>query len=322
MTTALKTNIGDWTDTAVERLFPGMEGRQILVLYVAIPIAIGAVLGWYRAGYTTNYPLAVSVFEWVTNFFLLWIAFDIGTRLVAFLLRLWSAPLWLLLILGGVAGVAVSRPLRTVIREMASDMAPGAQPDLTLPSDMVWEEYIFVYASVIAVPIFIWLVINYIFARNLGIPRYGHRLKDMTDGTQEEGDQPAGPPEFTKRLSLEPGAEISALQAEDHYLRVYSGKREDLIRYRFSDAVNELRGVPGLQVHRSFWINTEAIDSIKRAGRSYEIVLKSGLEVPVSRSYRYAVKEAGLLTRFPSRPSPLFAKEAPPDTGAGKIGSI
>ncbi len=106
------------------------------------------------------------------------------------------------------------------------------------------------------------------------------------------------------------------------YLRVYSGKREDLIRYRFSDAVNELRGVPGLQVHRSFWINTEAIDSIKRAGRSYEIVLKSGLEVSVSRSYRYAVKEAGLLTRFSSRTSPLFPKDPPSDPGANQISSI
>ncbi len=92
-------------------------------------------------------------------------------------------------------------------------------------------------------------------------------------------------------------------------IRVYSGKREELIRYRFSDAVNEVRGLPGLQVHRSFWINTDAIDSIKQAGRSYEIVLKSGLSVPVSQSYRYAVRDAGLLTRFPSRPSPLFVND-------------
>jgi DNA-binding LytR/AlgR family response regulator len=63
--------------------------------------------------------------------------------------------------------------------------------------------------------------------------------------------------------------------------------------------------MPGLQVHRSFWINTAAIEGIRRAGRSYEIVLQGGLEVPVSRSYRYALKEAGLLKKFPHRPAGL-----------------
>lgn len=322
MAWALKERAGDWLDALAERLFPGMEGRHILILYVATPIAIGALLGWYRAGYATNYPLAVSLFEWVINFFTLWIAFDLGSRLVAFLFRPWPAPLWLILVLGGLAGVAVSRPLRGVVRDMAGNLAPEARPDLSFPPGMVWEEYVFAYASVIAMPIFIWVVVNAVYAYNLGVPRYGFRSQGPMSGNAQEAEKPAGPPEFVKRLSLGENAEISALQAEDHYLRVYSGKREDLIRYRFSDAVNELRDVPGLQVHRSFWINTEAIDSIKRSGRSYEIVLKSGLEVPVSRSYRYAVKEAGLLTRFPSRPSPLFPKDTPPDSTENKINSI
>ena len=223
--------------------------------------------------------------------------------------RSWSVPLWLVLTVGGVAGVAVSRPFRVVIRDVAGNMAPEARPDISFPDGMGWEEFVFAYASVIAMPILIWVVVNLIYARSLGLPRYGHNPQSVKQTEQTDAEVKTGPPEFTKRLTLGPDAEIWALQAEDHYLRVYSGKREELIRYRFSDAVNEVRGLPGLQVHRSFWVNTDAIDSIKQAGRSYEIVLKSGLTIPVSRSYRYAVRDAGLLTKFPSRPSPLFVND-------------
>lgn len=295
-----------------DRLFPGMDGRQILAFYLLVPVGIGAVLGWYRAGYTAEYPLAVSLFEWLTNFFALWIAFDLGSRLIAFLLRPWTPPLWSILIVGGFAGVAVSRPLRSVIRDLSGNLAPGGQPEIAFPPDLVWEEYVFAYASVVAVPILIWVVVNYIYAEALGVPRYGYlsnkaesgrRLRKMSEQTADQDLPPPKLPEFARKLNGGADVEIRALQAEDHYLRVHTDKKSELIRYRFSDAINDVSHLPGLQVHRSFWINTAAIDHIRRAGRSYEIVLAGGLEVPVSRSYRYAVKDAGLLQKYPDTQS-------------------
>lgn len=287
-----------------------MDGRQVVTLYLLVPVGIGAVLGWYRAGYTADYPLAVSLFEWLTNFFALWIAFDLGSRLIAFLLRPWTPPLWGILVVGGIAGVAVSRPLRNVIRDLSGALAPDARPEIAFPPNLVWEEYVFAYASVVAVPILIWVVVNYIYAEALGVPRYGHLAKKVDagrrlralEGEQEDvGSLPPEPPEFVRKLAGGADTEIHALQAEDHYLRVYTDQKSELIRYRFSDALDDVRHLPGLQVHRSFWINTAAIDHIRRAGRSYEIVLAGGLEVPVSRSYRYAVKDAGLLQKFPDK---------------------
>jgi len=322
MTQTLKKALEDRVDYWLERLFPGMNGRQTLTLYLVTPLAIGALLGWYRAGYATNYPLAISLFEWTVNFFTLWIAFDLGSRAIAFLFRVWSAQLWLVLILGGIAGLALSQPLRVLVSGIAGNIAPNAQPDLIFPAGTVWQEYVFAYASVTAMPILIWVLVNILYARTFGVPRYGYHSQKKPIQTNDDSHSPIRTPEFVKRLSLGTDAEIWALQAEDHYLRVYSEQREDLIRYRFSDAVNELHGVPGLQVHRSFWINTEVIDSIKRAGRSYEIVLKSGLAVPVSRSYRHIIREAGLLTRFPSRPVPLFPRDFASNTKPKQISSI
>ncbi len=218
MAPTAKEKVGDWADAVAERLFPGMDGRQILILYVVIPLAIGSVLDWYRAGYATNYPLAVSLFEWVVNFFTLWIAFDVGSRLVALLMRPRLAPLWLILILGGVVGVVVTRPLRVVVRDVTGSMAPEARPDISFPEGMGWEEFVFAYASVIAMPILIWLVVNLIYAHSLGVPRYGHHAQSVGRADQTDGSDPAEPPEFTKRMTLGPDAEIWALQAEDHYL--------------------------------------------------------------------------------------------------------
>lgn len=325
MAGALKHKAEAWLESAMDRAFPGMESGHIVTLYLVIPLALGAVLGWYRAGYTAEYPLAVSLFEWTANFLVLWIAFDLGSRLIAFLFKPWPAPLWVILILGGIAGVAVSRPVRTAVRGVAADMAPEAQQDISFPAGMVWEEFVFAYASVVAMPILIWMVANYVYANGLGVPRYGYLSAKAAAGWLLQSDSEPGsaaaeadplPPDFAKRLTVGEQAEIWALQAEDHYLRVHTDTKQELIRYRFSDAVGELKGQPGLQVHRSFWVNTKAIDSIKRSGRSYEIVLKSGLEVPVSRSYRYAVKEAGLLTKFPSRPTPLFNKDQVSESAA------
>ncbi len=279
---------------ALSWAFPGMQPQQIVTFYLIIPIAIGAVLGWYRAGYAADYPLAVSLFEWTANFFFLWIAFELGSRLAAFLLRPWTAPLWVILIIGGVAGVAISRPVRNVVRDVSQRLAPGVNAEISFPAGLVWEEYVFAYASVVAVPIMIWVIVNYVYARALGVRRYASAT-DVELAQSGPAPDLNVPPEFAKRLNAGPKAEIYALQAEDHYLRVYTDSSNELIRYRFSDAVGEVRHLPGLQVHRSFWINTDAVDSVRRSGRSYEIVLKGGLEVPVSRSYRYAVKESGLL---------------------------
>lgn len=305
----------DRLDSFGQWAFPGLDGRQVATLYLGVPLAIGATLGWYRAGYAAEYPLAVSLFEWTTNFFALWIAFDLGSRLISFLLKPWTPPLWLILVLGGVAGVAVSRPLRSVLRDISGSFAPDVRLEIAFPAGLVWEEYVFAYASVVAVPILIWVVVNYIYAEGLGVPRYGvlsdksaagrrlRQAEERHEGEDSEASQPAIVPEFVKRLTAGPDAEIRALQAEDHYLRVYTDTKSELIRYRFSDAVEEVQHLAGLQVHRSFWINTDSIQGIRRAGRSYEIILGDGLEVPVSRSYRYAIKEAGLLNKFPNAPA-------------------
>ena len=89
-------------------------------------------------------------------------------------------------------------------------------------------------------------------------------------------------------------AELWAISSEDHYLRVHTSLGSDLILMRLSDAERELESVDGLRVHRSWWVSRSGIKSARREGAKVLLQLKSGEDVPVSRSYQGAVKDAGL----------------------------
>ncbi len=89
-------------------------------------------------------------------------------------------------------------------------------------------------------------------------------------------------------------AGLWAVSSEDHYLRVHTSLGEELILMRLADAVRELAGAEGVQVHRSWWVAKGGVADAKRDNGKLVLVLKSGTEVPVSRTYLTAAKEAGL----------------------------
>ena len=102
------------------------------------------------------------------------------------------------------------------------------------------------------------------------------------------------PPKFLERLPLKlRGAEVWAVEAEDHYLRLHTSKGQDLILMRLADAVAELEGIEGAQVHRSWWIARDAITDAKRGDGRATLTLKDGAEVPVSRTYAGPLREKG-----------------------------
>jgi len=102
------------------------------------------------------------------------------------------------------------------------------------------------------------------------------------------------PPKFLERLPLKlRGAEVWAVEAEDHYLRLHTSKGQDLILMRLADAVSELEGIEGAQVHRSWWVARDAIADAKRGDGRAVLTLKDRSEVPVSRTYAGMLREKG-----------------------------
>jgi DNA-binding LytR/AlgR family response regulator len=114
------------------------------------------------------------------------------------------------------------------------------------------------------------------------------------DVNRETADAAPAPPKFLERLPLRlRGAEVWAVEAEDHYLRLHTSKGQDLILMRLADAVAELDGIEGAQVHRSWWVARDAIVDAKRGDGRATLTLKDGAEVPVSRTYAGEIREKG-----------------------------
>lgn len=104
----------------------------------------------------------------------------------------------------------------------------------------------------------------------------------------------AAPPRFLDRLPPRlRGADLYAVEAEDHYLRLHTSKGQDLILMRLSDAVAELEGLEGAQVHRSWWVAKAAVADARRGDGRAVLTLTDGARVPVSRAYAKALRETG-----------------------------
>jgi hypothetical protein len=98
---------------------------------------------------------------------------------------------------------------------------------------------------------------------------------------------------FLDRLPPALGSDLLALEMEDHYVRAHTALGSDLILMRMRDAVAELGGLDGAQVHRSWWVARSAVEEVLRDGRNIRLVLGQGLEAPVARNNIAELKAAG-----------------------------
>jgi len=168
---------------------------------------------------------------------------------------------------------------------------------------------LFIYVAVItalasAVPV--WLELR---DRNMLAPPSSPAGPEMAaqpaqvaspDTVDPEPAAPALPrePAFLARIPAKLGRDLLALEMEDHYVRVHTAVGSDLILMRLRDAVAELAGLDGLQVHRSHWVAAAAVTGVERKpDGKLTLVLRNGLRVPVSRSYAADVRAAGWTER-------------------------
>jgi hypothetical protein len=131
--------------------------------------------------------------------------------------------------------------------------------------------------------------------------------KDADDGSEPPSDAIASPEpgaaelsfkdngpllDLLSRLPRKIGTDIVAMSAELHYLRVYTRGGEALILMSFGRAVDALGLVPGQVIHRSHWIAIAHISALESDGDRVICRLDTGLELPVSRTYRTSLRAA------------------------------
>lgn len=87
---------------------------------------------------------------------------------------------------------------------------------------------------------------------------------------------------------------VICLQMEDHHVRAFTAGGSQLYFAAMRDVVEQL-GSRGIQVHRSWWVANAAVIGCTEMNRAFELLLRTGLKVPVSRSRVPAVRAAGWL---------------------------
>jgi hypothetical protein len=138
-----------------------------------------------------------------------------------------------------------------------------------------------------------YLLISLIFSCFISLIVSVMRPQHLTGPVSAAPMAPA-PPRFLERLPPKlSGADVWAVESEDHYLRLHTSKGSDLILMRLSDALIELEGLEGAQTHRSWWVARAAIHDIKRADGRATFTLPNGVEAPVSRAHAKALRERG-----------------------------
>ena len=145
-----------------------------------------------------------------------------------------------------------------------------------------------------------WRLWEYVFLAGLAISAAVstlHVLAERSAPVATHASAPgAAPPAFVKRFPRKlRGADLYAVEAQDHYLRLHTSRGSDLILMRLADALDELEGLEGARTHRSWWVAREAVQGASREGARAVLQLPGGLQAPVSRTYLPALRQDGWL---------------------------
>ena len=79
------------------------------------------------------------------------------------------------------------------------------------------------------------------------------------------------------------------MEADDHFVKIVYEDRIEMKRAKLTDEMQNWYGC-GLQVHRSFWINSRFAAERVRSGRQLYLVLSNGARIPIGRSFERTIK--------------------------------
>ncbi len=262
----------------------GPPGRAVSILRaIAVSLGLGIIFAWFGVYQTSSFPFPERVAYWTL---LMGVGVASSALVTPLVFERWLPGAHPVLPIA-VTSLLISIPVTLGLIIMET-MADSAIPD---PS-FWWIQYFYVIVLSAILTTGAW-----------GVERL--RASNPAGAAQNAppASLPAGvssaqpvPPAFADRLPTKlRSAEIHAVSAEDHYLRVHTSAGETMILMRLADAIRELGALEGMQTHRSWWVARQGLADTAKGDGKVTLKLKSGAEAPVSRTYQKAVKDAGWL---------------------------
>lgn len=275
--------------------FEGMTPAAAAAFYVAAPLLVSLLLGWNRMLVGTHMSRTGSTLFWTGLVGIVWIAAIVGTRLVGALTRRGRWPVWLTAAAGALLGILLFYWPIARYRHFGLGLLPGEFMVHAPPLPWPTLDYLpRLFANTLPGVLY-WVVVYCAFEKWLGMRNVGAPDSAVRDAAPVPAASHGTSAEATLRARLPPhlDAQIIALKAEDHYVRVYTEKGDTLVHYRFRDAVQDLRGVDGLQVHRSYWVRRSAITRRSVKANNHMLQVGKDLSIPISRSFQRVLDAGG-----------------------------
>ena len=241
---------------------------------------------------------AVAVLAWLGPFDT-WGLLSLPDRVAFWTLA--TSVNWLFgLVLGAAAGLAFERQgvlawAAAVVAGSAVAAVPGTAVVWLLVAAFMGHrmtgvmEIVSLYSQVITIHLVLNALVTWLI--------YGKSRQTGEEGESDPlrtaAEAPAAP--FLERIPDRLGRNLLHLRMQDHYVEVHTDTGNDLVLLRFRDALREVEGLDGAQVHRSHWVARSAVAGVERRNGRIALRLVNGNEVPVSRSFAPRLRGRGWL---------------------------
>ena len=248
---------------------------------LAVVTGVGVFLGVIGPfGSFYGGPIELRIAFWVVNMWVGFLILSVIVRLSVRASRRLDLPVWFALAMGVAVGAA---PLSALIGLFSAHFWPGGHGRI--------DGAFALYGETLAMSEAVAFAFYFLSDRTWKAAAAPPAAPDPTPDppVRETGAS------FLDRLPPRLGRELLCLQMEDHYVRAHTVRGSDLILIPLKDAIAELGGADGLQVHRSWWVARRAVVGSAASGRNLTLRLNNGLEVPVSRASVAKLRAAGWL---------------------------
>lgn len=284
-----------------------LNTTESMLLYFAAPALTGFAIGWQQAGFGQFMSKWASVVQWVLHFETFWLVGFVSLFCVNLLNKKFVIPKPVFLLISLLLTIFIVRPIYFVNYELMVGYAiqSGADLEGRVREFIFFDPSLEFLSSILTLymhDIILWPVLTGFIIFYGTFPFGIFQSSTFSDPPFENSNQNTDQEKstlykehanaFIRKLKPELGFSISYLKAEGHYVRAKTELGEDLVYYRFGDAIIQLDKM-GLQVHRSYWVSHSTLANQETQIKDNEILLADGTSIPVGSTFVQILKDYG-----------------------------